>query len=120
MRLYLDDDTASALLARLLRQAENDVEVPRDVSLSGSADGLHLTHAIRGDRVLLSGNHYDFQVLHDLLMQSGGHHPGIVVIRRDNDPRRDFTPRSVVAALRNLIAASVPFRDSLHILNQWR
>jgi hypothetical protein len=28
MRLYLDDDSAAALLARLLRQAGHDVRVP--------------------------------------------------------------------------------------------
>jgi hypothetical protein len=28
MRLYLDDDSASLLLARLLRQAGHDVQVP--------------------------------------------------------------------------------------------
>ncbi len=120
MRLYLDDDTASAKLARLLREADHDLEVPRDVGLAGSVDALHLTYAIRQDRLLLSGNHDDFKVLHDLLMQAGGRHPGIVIIRRDNDPRRDLTPRGVVVALRNLISASVPLRDSFHVLNHWR
>jgi hypothetical protein len=120
MRLYLDDDTASALLTRLLRQADHDVEIPGDVGLTGSVDAVHLTHAIREDRVLLSGNHDDFEVLHDLLMQAGGHHPGIAIIRRDNDPHRDLTPRGIVTALRNLIDAGVPLRDGFHILNQWR
>ena len=34
MRLYLDDDTAFPLLARLLRQAGHDVELPADAGLA--------------------------------------------------------------------------------------
>jgi hypothetical protein len=35
MRLYLDDDSASLLLARLLRQTGHDVCVPSDVGMAG-------------------------------------------------------------------------------------
>jgi hypothetical protein len=38
MRLYLDDDSASALLTRLLRYARHDVLLPVDASLSGADD----------------------------------------------------------------------------------
>ena len=120
MRLYLDDDMASALLARLLSQAGHDVQVPDDVGMSGANDPVHLGYAIREHRVLLSGNHNDFEALHDLILQAQGHHPGIVIIRRDNDPRRDMTPRGIVNALRNLENATVPLLDGFRILNQWR
>jgi membrane glycosyltransferase len=56
MRLYLDDDSVSALLAALLRRAGHDVQIPADVQMSGEADPVHLTHAVRDDRVLLSHN----------------------------------------------------------------
>lgn len=79
MRLYLDDDMASALLARLLSQAGHDVQVPDDVGMSGANDPVHLGYAIREHRVLLSGNHDDFEAPHDLIMQAQGHHPGIVI-----------------------------------------
>ena len=59
MRLYLDEDLASPLLARLLRNAGHDVQLPADVGLGGKADPLCLTHAIREDRVLLSRNYCD-------------------------------------------------------------
>src|SRR5439155_2598756 len=93
MRLYLDDDTAFPLLARLLRQAGHDVELPADAGLAGKDDPVHLTHAIEVDRVCLSQNYRDFENLHNLVIRSGGHHPGIFMVRRDNDPRRDLSPR---------------------------
>jgi predicted nuclease of predicted toxin-antitoxin system len=120
MRLYLDDDSAAALLARLLRNAGHDVQMPVDAGLSGEDDAIHLTHAVRDDRVLLTGNHRDFLNLHNLVMQTGGHHPGILVVRRDNDPMRDLPPSGIVRAIRNLEAAKIPLRDDYIILNHWR
>jgi uncharacterized protein (DUF433 family) len=38
MRLYLDGDSASALLTRLLRQAGHDVRVPSEVGMAGDDD----------------------------------------------------------------------------------
>ena len=65
MRVYLDDDSASVLLVRFLRQAGHDVEVPAGVDLAGEEDVVHLTHAVREDRVCLSGNYRDFRNLHN-------------------------------------------------------
>ena len=44
MRLYLDDDSASPLLAKLLTQSGYDVELPRDAGLVGEDDPVHLTY----------------------------------------------------------------------------
>lgn len=120
MRLYLDDDSAAALLTRLLRNASHDVLLPADVGLSGEDDAVHLTYAVKDDRGLLTGNHRDLLNLHNLVMQTNGHHPGILVVRRDNDPTRDLTPSGIVRAIRNLLAANIPLRDNYIILNHWR
>jgi predicted nuclease of predicted toxin-antitoxin system len=120
MRLYLDNDSADPLLAQLLRNAGNDVELPRDAGLSGEADPVHLKHAITDTRVLLTKNYRDFLYLHNLIVAAQGHHPGILVVRQDNDPRRDMTPRGIVHALANLEAAGVTIADGYHILNHWR
>jgi uncharacterized protein with PIN domain len=88
MRLYLDDDSAGALLCRLLRQAGHDVQVPADVGRAGDEDVIHLAHALQEDRVLLSHNQRDFRNLHNLLMLAQGHHPGVLIVCRDNDPSR--------------------------------
>ena len=47
MRLYLDDDSAAPLLARLLGRAGHDAQLPGDVGMSGEDDSVHLTHAAR-------------------------------------------------------------------------
>jgi hypothetical protein len=120
MRLYLDDDSAWPILARLLRNAGHDVVLPGDVGMSGQDDAVHLAWAVEKDRVLLSHNHDDFRNLHNLVMKVGGHYPGIFVVRRDNDPKRDLSPRGIVNAIGKLLSAGAPVADSFHILNHWR
>src|SRR5437899_9863948 len=99
MRLYVDDDSASAVLASLLRQAGHDVQVPADVGMAGEDDSVHLAHAARENRVLLSRNHDDFENLHKLIVQVQGHYPGILIDHRDNDPSRDMKPPTIVRAI---------------------
>ncbi len=120
MRLYLDDDSASPLLARLLTQAGHDVALPADGNIAGENDPVHLMFAVRESRVLFSGNQDDFEELHDLVLQVGGHHPGILIVCRENNPRRDLTPRGIVNAIKNLIAANIPLVDQFVIVNHWR
>jgi hypothetical protein len=48
MTLYLDDDIAWPLLAKLLRNAGHDVQLPSDVGMTGAEDPVHLTRAISG------------------------------------------------------------------------
>ena len=120
MRLYLDDDSADPLLARLLAQAGHDVQLPSAAGFRGADDAVHLTHSIEDNRVCLSGNHDDFLNLYNLVMRAGGHHPGILVVCRDNNPRRDLSPRGIVNAIRNLVAAGVSVPDCFYILNHWR
>jgi hypothetical protein len=120
MRLYLDDDSTSALLTRLLRNEGHDVQIPAGVGLSGDDDPVHLRHAALDNRAILTGNHDDFLDLHRLVIDLGGHHAGILVVCRDNDPNRDMPPARVARTLRNMIAANVPIADQFIILNHWR
>jgi predicted nuclease of predicted toxin-antitoxin system len=120
MRLYLDDDSAEALLVTLLKQAGHDVQIPADIGMIGQYDSIHLAHAVREDRALLTRNHDDFKSLHELIVEVHGHYPGLLIVRRDNDPTRDLKPAGIVRALRNLLTAGVPIRDQFHILNHWR
>ncbi len=120
MRLYLDDDTIETLLVRLLERAGHDLELPRDAGLTGRSDPVHLQRAITINRALVSRNHDDFEELNDLLRAAGGAHPGILIVRRDNDRRRDLTPRGIVTAIANLLAANVPVENQFIILNRWR
>jgi Domain of unknown function (DUF5615) len=120
MNLYLDDDSASPLLTRLLRNAGHDVQLPADAGRAGSHDAVHLRHAIQVHRVFLTHNHRDFVFLHELVLESQGHHPGVLIVRRDNDPRRDLSPRGIVRALGNLLAAGIIVADECIVLNHWR
>jgi hypothetical protein len=120
MRLYLDDDAASALLTKLLRKSEHDVQIPADIGASGAPDPLHLTSSIADNRACLTKNHDDFWLLHNLIQLAQGRHPGIFVVRQDNDPTRDLTPKGIVRAIRKCEAAGVPVENQFIILNQWR
>jgi hypothetical protein len=120
VRLYLDDDSVNTLLVSLLKRAGHDIRLPSDVGLVGQSDPVHLKRAITDRRSLLSGNHKDFEELHDLIQAAGGTHSGILIVRRDNDRRRDLTPRGIVTAISHLVAANVPIENQFIVLNQWR
>jgi predicted nuclease of predicted toxin-antitoxin system len=120
VRLYVDDDSVDAILVRLLRKAGHDVHLPADIGIVGSHDANHFKQAIQEDRLVLTHNQKDFPYLHQLVIVSQGHHPGLLMVRRDNDPRRDLTRAGIVRAIGNLLAAGVTLADNLHVLNQWR
>jgi predicted nuclease of predicted toxin-antitoxin system len=120
MKLYLDDDMAAPLLARLLRNAGHDVLVPADAGRSGDDDPVHFRHAAMNGRAIITGNHDDFENLHELVVDLGGHHSGVLAVRKDNDPNRDLKAAGIVRAVRNLLAANAPIADQFIILNHWR
>lgn len=120
MRVYLDEDLASALLTTLLERAGHDVAVPASAGLLGRSDAVQLTYAIEDSRVSLSRNYEDFEELHLLLRQAQGHHFGIVVVRQENNPTRDLTSKGIAAAIRKLDSAGVPIANEYIVLNQWR
>jgi hypothetical protein len=120
MMLYLDDDIASSLLTQLLRQAGHDVRLPAEAGLAGSRDADHLRYCIRDGRTCLSRNYADFESLHLLIRDSGGHHAGILIVRRDNNPKHNLKPRDIVKAIANMLAAGVPMADQYLSLNTWK
>lgn len=120
MNLYLDDDAAKSSLVARLRRTGHQVVVPNDVGRSGAWDPLHLLYAVQNQLVLVSRNHDDFRDLHLLIQATSGRHSGIVIIRADNDPRRDMTDGDIARALENFEAAHTPVANEFHILNHWR
>jgi predicted nuclease of predicted toxin-antitoxin system len=120
MNLYLDDDVAERRLIALLERAGHTVTTPEQAGLRGAVDARHLIDACQNHRVLMSRNHDDFLDLHLVIKASGGAHPGILIIRFDNDPTRDMTPRGIVAALTRLEVSRVPIASQFVILNHWR
>ncbi|MBC8874275.1 MAG: DUF5615 family PIN-like protein [Planctomycetes bacterium] len=120
MNLYLDDDSVKAHLVALLRRAGHDVQIPWEVGMSGSSDARHLERAARQGLVILTRNYADFLELHDVVQATEGRHPGIIVVRFDNDSTRDLTDRGIVVAIGKLEASGIPIANELHILNHWR
>ncbi|HLW66049.1 MAG TPA: DUF5615 family PIN-like protein [Gemmataceae bacterium] len=116
----MTDDSVDGLLIRLLQRAGHDVAKPADFGISGTTDPRHLWQAIDASRVLLSKNHDDFDDLHRLIMKGHGHHPGILIVRKDNDPTKDMQANQIVRAIGKLEAAGTPIVDEFIILNQWR
>jgi hypothetical protein len=68
----------------------------------------------------LSRNYRDFEFLHLLVLETGGHHPGILMVRLENDARRDLKPRAIAKAIANVETAKVPLTDQYIVLNHWR
>jgi predicted nuclease of predicted toxin-antitoxin system len=120
MNLYLDDNCGKLSLANLLRRAGHMLTLPVDLGTSGVPDARHLASCAATDRVLMTRDHDDFLDLHDLILAARGRHPGILVVRADNDPRRDLKDRDIVRAIANLEAAGVSIESEFHILNHWR
>jgi predicted nuclease of predicted toxin-antitoxin system len=120
VNLYVDDDSVDGVLVQLLRAAGHDVVIPHDIGTAGVPDAEHMLEAIQRSRVMLTKNHDDFEALHHLILYLSGHHPGILVIREDNDPKRDMSRKQIVRAIRNFVSASVPVADGFHVLNNYR
>ncbi len=121
MRLYIDDDSVDPGLIRLLRRDGHDVQIPADVGLAGSSDQVHLAHAIRDQRAMLTKNYRDFETLHDLVVRAAqGHHEGVLVVRYDKDPRNNMSAGDIARAVRNLEKAGVSIADSYHQLSHWQ
>ena len=55
-----------------------------------------------------------------MILAAGGTHPGILVIRFDNDPKRDMSDWQVARAIANLQSAGLSLENEVYILNHWR
>lgn len=120
MKIYVDEDLAAGLLIRLLRKAGHDVESPAGADLLGRSDTIQFTFAIHEGRICLTANYDDYEELHLLIRQANGCHAGILVVRQDNDPARDLSPKGIIAAIRKLDSAGVPIANEYIVLNHWR
>lgn len=120
MNLYLDEDSVARMLASILRKAGHRVTLPADVGMVGKSDASQLVHALQHGLVLLTRNHKDFAVLHDLVVACGGSHPGILTVRSDNNTRRDMKLTAIPGAIARLESSGAPLVNQLHVLNHWR
>jgi predicted nuclease of predicted toxin-antitoxin system len=120
MKILIDENMNRRRLASFLQAAGHDVVPASDVGPMSDSDARVMVWAIGQDRPVLTQDHEDSSDLHDLVLACGGHHPGMLIVRFDNDPRHNLTDPGIVTALGNLEASGVPIPDQVHVLNQWR
>jgi predicted nuclease of predicted toxin-antitoxin system len=95
MRLLLDENMSDRRLAMRLRAQGHDPILAPEVGLVSATDARVLLWAITQALPVLTRDAEDFTDLHDLIMAAGGHHPGVLVVRFDNDPRHNLTDRGI-------------------------
>jgi predicted nuclease of predicted toxin-antitoxin system len=120
MRILLDENMSDQRLASRLQSHGHQPVLAIEVGLLSVSDARVLSFAIANALPVLTRDSDDFTDLHDLVMAAGGHHPGVIVVRFDNDPRHNLTDRGISSAIKKLESSGVPIPDHVHVLNQWR
>jgi predicted nuclease of predicted toxin-antitoxin system len=120
MRILIDENMINRRLSGRLQAAGHDVALADEVGLLSVSDARVLAWAVRQNRPVLTRDHEDFADLHDLVLACGGHHPGMLIVRFDNDPAHNLTHRGIVTALKNVEASRITIPDQIHVLNHWR
>lgn len=120
MNIYLDDDHDADVLISLLQQAGHNVVSPRSVGTNGFSDKAHLNYAAENDYVLLTGNAKDFIEQHKKRLAAGKPHPGILIVYKENNPKRDMTHQQIAQAVSNIEQSGLSLANDCHNLNFWR
>jgi predicted nuclease of predicted toxin-antitoxin system len=120
MKFLIDENASSPRLAARLRANGHDPRLAQDVGLLSASDVRVLTWAIAQALPVLTRNAQDFEDLHELIVAAGGHHPGMLIVRFDADPRHNLSERAIASAISKLESSGAAVTDRIHVLNQWR
>lgn len=120
MRLLLDENMNDRRLAARVRAHGHDPILSGDVGLLSAPDPRVSLWAISQALPVLTRDTSDFRDLHELIMVAAGHHPGLLLIYFDDDPRHNMSDRAIACAISRLESSGVPIQDRIHPLNQWR
>jgi predicted nuclease of predicted toxin-antitoxin system len=120
MKFLIDENSSSPRLAARLQTAGHGPTLAHDVGLLSTTDARVLIWAIGQSLPVLTRDTDDFEDLHDLIMAAGGHHPGLMIVRFDGDPRHNMSDRAIAIAITRLESSGILILDQLHVLNQWR
>lgn len=115
LRLLIDEDCQDKVLVRLLREAQHDVITANEANLTGQPDLIVFGYAIRENRVILTFNCQDFEVLH----QTHPNHSGIFVVYQEANPFKKMSFKAIVRAIFNLETANIFLADQFISLNHW-
>lgn len=114
--LLLDEDSQSKYLANLLKRSGHDVLTVNEAGITGFSDAMVFDYCRQSNRILLTRNCDDFQVLH----QVNPIHPGIIAIYQDADPDKNMTYQAIAHAINNLESVGFNLANQFVILNQWQ
>ncbi len=115
LKLLIDEDSQAKKLVKLLKQASHNVVIVNDIGLTGKPDSLVLDFARQEDRIVLTHNCYDFELLH----QENPSHPGILAVYRDKNSSKNMNFKEIVKAISNLESSLIPLRNQFITLNYW-
>ena len=115
LKLLIDEDSLAKPLVKNLRKVGHDVVTVNEIGLSSQTDLVVLNYARENNRILLTHNCQDFEVLH----QENSNHQGILAIYRDADSSKNMSRQAIVRAIANLEAANIPLANQFISLNQW-
>lgn len=120
MRFLIGENLSSPRLASRLRAQGHDPTLAGDAGLLSLNDPRVLIWAIGQGLPVLARDADDFRDLHDPVVAASGHHPGMLIVRFDADPRHNLSDRQIGLAITRLESAGVPIVDHIHVLNRWR
>lgn len=115
LRLLIDEDSQAKLLIDFLRKATHNITTINELQLSGISDDIVLKQAIISNRVLLTKNCRDFELLH----QRNPKHPGILAIYESSSTSKNMSFQDIVGAISNLEAANISLENQFISLNPW-
>jgi predicted nuclease of predicted toxin-antitoxin system len=115
LKLLIDEDTQYKALVNTLRASSHDILTVNEAGLSGQKDALILDFAIHNNRVLLTRNCKDFEILHQEMIA----HPGILGIYQDRNYSKDMSIKDIVKAIANLETSGCLLVNQFIALNHW-
>jgi hypothetical protein len=118
--VLLEENMSSRRLAARLQSAGHSPILASDLDLVSIADARVLAWAVAQACPVLTRDHEDLTALHELVVAVSDHHPGILVVRFDNDPGHNLTERTIAIAIGNLQSSGVVVANGIHVLNHCR
>lgn len=119
LKLLVDECMLNKLLVNQLREAGHDVQTVTDANLLGESDNAVFAHAIGEDRIIITNNCLDFQTLSKQRLESGQHHPGILLVFLYNNPHKDMSVADIIKALANLEESGLELPDQAVSVNRY-
>lgn len=115
LQLLIDEDSQDKVLLKLLRKAGHDVVTVNEAGLMSQPDIVVFRYAVEKNRVILTFNCGDFEIIHE----ENPCHSGILAVYKNDDYSKDLTFKELVRAIANLESATFALANQFISLNHW-